>query len=443
VNFPDDDEPGHASSRSSPLPEGSIPVGVGLLIAGVAIYAFFLVGKRAVDDFAPVTALWFALFALAPGFFLPLEQELGRALSARRARGLGGRPVVRKVALLGLALAGVVVLVLVVLSPVIVEHYLSGSWSLWLALTVSFLTYAAAHLARGIASGTARFVDYAVVLGADGVLRVSLAALVWIVGLSMIGWFGAIIAVSPILGLVWVARRGALRTDDGPPAAWREVTPNLGWLLGGSIFAAGLVNAGPVTAQLLAADSQKELVENFGLGVLLARIPLFMFQAIQAALLPRLARHAARNELSEFRVGLRKLLVVVLVVGVVGTAGAFAVGPYVLRTFFQAELNSETLAMLALGSALYMMALALAQAIIALHGHPQVAIGWGTGMAAFVLVTWLSSDNMIRRIEIGLVASSAAALVWFAVALRSRLRSGAVPDEGSMIEALTDRPFDA
>ena len=64
-----------------PLPEGTIAVGIGLLVAGISSYAFFKVGQEALgkDDFKPIVALWFATFALAPGFFLPLEQEMGRA----------------------------------------------------------------------------------------------------------------------------------------------------------------------------------------------------------------------------------------------------------------------------------------------------------------------------------------------------------------------------
>ena len=76
--------PSSASARErTPLPEGTIPVGVALLIAGVATYAFFKVGNLALggdEEFEPITSLWFATFALAPGFFLPLKQELGRAL---------------------------------------------------------------------------------------------------------------------------------------------------------------------------------------------------------------------------------------------------------------------------------------------------------------------------------------------------------------------------
>ena len=76
-----------------------MPVGIALLVAGVATFAFFKVGKVALGgdaEFQPISSLWFATFALAPGFFLPLEQELGRALvasqGAARGRPTGRRP---------------------------------------------------------------------------------------------------------------------------------------------------------------------------------------------------------------------------------------------------------------------------------------------------------------------------------------------------------------
>jgi len=157
--------------------------------------------------------------------------------------------------------------------------------------------------------------------------------------------------------------------------------------------------------------------------VLLARVPLFMFQAIQATLLPRLARLAARREFDEFRSGFRLLAIVVGAIGAIGTVGAFWVGPWVLDLVYEAELSGRTLAMLALSSAIYMLALATSQAVIALEAHAQVAIGWVLGVVAFVIGTWVSSDEIFRRIEIGLVASSAVSLAWFLGALRHRLHA--------------------
>lgn len=435
-----------SSSSRAPLPEGTIPVGIGLLVAGLASFAFLRVGKSAMGGdkaFSPVLSLWFATFALAPGFFLPLEQELGRAISHRRAIGQGARPVVRKVVLLGAGLASAVVLVVLGAGTAITNSYFDGDWVLLVALVVAFASYAPVHLARGIASGSGRFRAYAVVMGADGAVRVVLCIILAVVGIKTAGAYGLAVALAPLAGFLFVAARGQLRTEDGPPASWKEVTPNLGWLLLGSVFAAGLVNAGPVSATLMKADNQKDFVTQFGYGVLLSRIPLFLFQAVQAALLPRLSGLAARNELDEFRAGFRKLMYIVLTVGVLGTSGAFLVGPFIIKKMYDADLSSRTMAMLALGSAAYMAALALAQAVIALKGHALVALGWGTGMATFVLVTWLSSHDLFRRIEYGLVASSLAALLTFSVALKSRLRSGAKPSEQSIMEAMIDMPFES
>ncbi len=429
----------------APLPEGTIPVGIALLIAGVATYAFFKVGTVAVggaEEFAPIASMWFAVFALAPGFFLPLEQELGRALSHRRATDDGGRPVVRKVVGLGAVLMGVVTLAILAVSPLIASSLFDGDWFMVIALIAAFAAYAPAHMARGVCSGSGRFREYAIVLGSDGLVRIVLCILLAVIGVTAAGAYGMAIAVSPLFAVAYVQRRGALRSEPGPPAAWSEVTPNLGWLLLGSVCAAALLNAGPITASLLSSDAEAGLVTEFSYGVLLARIPLFLFQAVQAALLPRLSRQAARGEFDEFRAGLKRLMVIVLGVGVFGTAGAFVLGPLALRIVYDAELSGRTLAMLAASSACYMLALATAQAVIALRGHALVALGWAIGVAGFVLGAWLSSDQVFRRIEVGLLVSSFAALAAFLLALRQRLRAGAVPDHGSMMEAITDMPFE-
>lgn len=433
-----------------PVPDGTIPVGVALLVAGVATYAFFRVGTLAVggaEAFAPIVSLWFATFALAPGFFLPLEQELGRALAHRRAIGDGTQPVIRKVVQLGMAMVAIVVIVILVASPIITTSFFDGDWWMVVALVCTFIAYAPAHLARGVCSGSGRFRDYAVIMGSDGVIRILLCLALAVVGIKAAGAYGMVVAVSPLFAVAYVWRRGGLQAisrqledgtaDAGSPASWNEVTPNLGWLLLGSVFAATLLNAGPITMTLLADDSEKDFVTRFSYGVLLARIPLFLFQAVQAALLPGLSRLAARGELVEFRAGMKRLTYVVLAVGFAGTLGAFVLGPFAIELVYQEELGGRTLAVLALASAVYMMALALGQAVIALKGHALVALGWGIGVITFVLVTRYSTDELFRRIEYGLFFSSVASMTAFGVALRFRLASGVVPDQGSVIEATT------
>jgi O-antigen/teichoic acid export membrane protein len=451
------------------VPEGTLPVGFALLIAGVATFAFFRVGTNAVggdDAFKPIVSLWFATFALVPGFFLPLEQELGRALAHRRAVGDGSAPVIAKVLRLSVILVSIVVLAILVASPFIAADFFDGDWIMVAALIATFVGFAPAHLARGICSGSGRFRDYAIIMGSDGVIRIILCLVLAGVGIKAAGAYGFAVAISPLFAVGYVWRRGALRPfprrlaadgvpfvapdgyvpfehdvtargefDEGSEASWNEVTPNLGWLLLGSVFAAALLNAGPITATLLAQDGPDDSVTRFSYGVLLSRIPLFLFQAVQAALLPGLSRLAARGELIEFRNGLQRLMYVVIGVGIAGTLGSLVLGPWAIRVAYEAELSGRTLAMLSLASACYMMAIALAQAVIALKGHALVSVGWAIGVVTFVLVTWLSSDDLFRRIEFGLLFSSLASLVAFAFALRARLASDVQIDRASIIEA--------
>lgn len=422
-----------------------MPVAIGLLIAGIASYLFLKVGKTALgsdEALQPITSLWVATFALAPGVFLPVEQELTRALAHRRAMGLGGRPVLRKVIMLGAALAAIVSVAIVAGSPAIARAFFDDDWVLLVALLIAFVSYTPAHIARGVASGHGRFRAYSIVMASDGVVRIVLCLALAVAGVTAVGPYGMAIAFAPLPGVLWVAARGQLRTDDGPPAAWNEVTQNLGWLLAGSVFAAGLVNAGPLAATVLAAPDQKELVTRFTYGVLLSRVPLFMFQAVQAALLPRLSGLAARNEIAEFRHGLVRLLQVVFVVAVVGTVGAYVIGPFVIEKFYDSELSGSTLAILALSSAIYMLALALAQAVIALRGHALVAMGWAGAALTFLVLVWLNDGELFHRVEIALVSSSTAALVLFAVALRARLRTGVQATGASVVDAITDRPLE-
>ena len=350
--------------------------------------------------------------------------------------------LVRKVVWLGGIMVGIAVLCTALVSPFLANSYFDGNWFMVAALALTFVGYAPAHLARGVCSGSGRFTEYAVIMGSDGVVRIVLCLVFAAIGITAVGAYGFVIAVSPLFAVVYVYRRGGLKTDPGPDADWNEITTNLGWLLLGSIFAATLLNAGPIAAGLLAEPDQDALVSAFSYGVLLARIPLFLFQAVQAALLPRLSRLAARGELLEFRNGLKRLVIVVMGIGVIGVAGSLLLGKWVIDLVYHVDLSGRTLAMLSFSSACYMMSIAIAQAVIALKGHALVSVGWGVGVVTFLLALWLNTEEVFRSIEVALVLSSLITTIVFAIALQLRLRSGVVPDQQSIMEAITDMPFE-
>ena len=437
------DNPTPQASRIA-LPEGTVTVGIGLFIAGISAYIFFKIGQQALgqDGFKPIVAMWFIAFALAPGFFLPIEQEVSRAIAHRRALGQGGLPVIKRIAPLAIIILLTLVVVIAVFSSSISANMFEGYGMVTFCLVLTLVSYAPMHLARGICSGTGRFGAYGIIIGADGAVRVIGCAVLWLAGVTHVGPYAFMIGFSPIVGVIAVGLAGKLRVDDGPEATWSEVTPNLGWLLMGSLFAAALVNAGPITVDILGNSEPAEVVTRFGNAVIFARIPLFLFQAVQAALLPRLAKLAAQRNLSEFSRGFRQLMILVCGVGVVGTIGAFLVGPQVLDLVYQGGIDRRTMTLLALASAMYMVGLATAQAVIALRGHAIVALGWFASFSGFVLIAWLSSNDLYLRVEMALVGSSLIAIVIFGAALRKLMASDAIFDPESILDAFAERPLD-
>jgi O-antigen/teichoic acid export membrane protein len=440
---PISDNPTPQASKIA-LPEGTVTVGIGLFIAGISAYIFFKIGQQALgqDGFKPIVAMWFIAFALAPGFFLPIEQEVSRAIAHRRALGQGGLPVIKRIAPLAIIILLTLVVVIAVFSSSISANMFEGYGMVTFCLVLTLVSYAPMHLARGICSGTGRFGAYGIIIGADGAVRVIGCAVLWLAGVTHVGPYAFMIGFSPIVGVIAVGLAGKLRVDDGPEATWSEVTPNLGWLLMGSLFAAALVNAGPITVDILGNSEPAEVVTRFGNAVIFARIPLFLFQAVQAALLPRLAKLAAQRNLSEFSRGFRQLMILVCGVGVVGTIGAFLVGPQVLDLVYQGGIDRRTMTLLALASAMYMVGLATAQAVIALRGHAIVALGWFASFSGFVLIAWLSSNDLYLRVEMALVGSSLIAIVIFGAALRKLMASDAIFDPESILDAFAERPLD-
>lgn len=431
--------------QNNPLPEGTLSVGAGLIISGLTAYGFLAISARALGDerYAPLGVLWALMFVAGPGFFLPLEQEVGRALASRRALGIGGGPVIRRACLAGGAVATVLVLVTAALGQPILDHLFDGQMLLLFGFMLGLAGYFAEHLLRGTLSGNGRFGTYGAVIGVESALRLVGCIVLGLVGVRTAGPFGLVLGIAPFAATAIGLRREKDLVTPGPDAPWSELSSALGSLLAASVLAQLLVNSGVLAVQVLANESEQALAGRFLNGLIVARVPLFMFQAVQAALLPKLARLAGAGLHDDFRSGLKRLLVVVAGIGVAGTIGAIAIGPFVLRTAFgpDFELPRGDFGYLAAASAAYMMALALAQALIALTAYPRVIIGWATGIVTFVVVT-ATQSGLLPRVERGFLAGSVAAAVVMAVLLVNRLREGVTASTEDLVEAAAQVPIE-
>ena len=432
-----------AARRRNPLPSGTAAVGVGLIVAGLSAYGFLFVANIALSDaeYSPLGALWSLVFLAGPGLFLPFEQEISRALAERRARRLGGAPVVRRAGTLGVGLLLGVLVVLILSARWIVDHLFDGQILLLVGLALGLAGALAGHLTRGSMSGTGRFKGYGTYLGADGFIRVMGAVVCLVAGVTIAGPFGIAIGIAGLLAVPVALRVQKPELEDGPESPLSEVGSALVLLLVASLCAFAIMNIGPVLVKLLADDSQSAAAGHFVNGVVIARIPLFLFQAVQASLLPKLSGLASSGQLGDFRSGLRRLLVAVAGLALVGTIVGAVLGPFVVDTMFPgSDLGARTMGLLAAGAGLYMLAMACAQALIALGGHADQAAGWFLGCVALAITVLISSQDVFFRVELALLAGSAAALVVMGVLLVRRL-TAAGPlhvDSGDLIEAIHD-----
>ena len=434
------------ANRRNPLPEGTLAVGGGLLVAGITSYGFLVISARMLGPhrYSGLSVLWALVFLVGPGFFLPLEQEVGRALAARRVLGQGGRPVILRAAAAGGALAVLILIASLVAATTILEHLLDDQTLLFVGLLLAFVGYLFEHLARGSLSGNGRFGPYGVVIGAEGAMRMAGCVILAVVGVDTAGPYGLVLGLAPFLavGIGMRGQRGL--AQPGPDAPWAELSTALGYLLTASLLAQLLVNAGPLAVKVLASESEQDAAGRFLAGLVLARIPLFLFQAVQASLIPKLATLAAAGRLREFREGLRKLLGVVLGLGVVATVGCLTVGPTLVERVFGEEfrLGRADLGYLAAASAAYIVALSLAQALISLAGYARVTVAWLAGIAAFVVVT-ASIEGLLLRVELGFLAGSLVSAVAMGALLVTMLgQPGLHVADPTAVDATPDVPIE-
>lgn len=436
-----------APARRNPLPPGATVVGLGLGLSGLATYAFFAVASRQLDaaSYAAVGVLWSLLFAVGNGVMQPLEQEVARAVADRRARGLGAGPVIRRAVVIGAGFTAALVVVGVVSHDWILDRLLDDRAGLVVAFLIGLAGFAAGHLARGTLSSHGRFGAYALFFATDGVARVVAAIALAVVGVAVAGPWGLVLALAPFVGVAvaLLGQRGLL--VPGPPAAWGELTRALGWLLMGTVSLALVVQGGTIAVQLLAGRSDEAAAGVFLNGLQVARVPLFLFQAVLASLLPRLSRLAGEGEFDHFRSSLLRLVRLIAIGGAVATVVAVVVGPAVVGAVFgTAEaLGPLDMGLLAGTFVVVMVAICFDQALIALNGHRLMAVGWVLALASLVLTIVVTAPitDVFLRVELGLAAAAVVAVVWMAVSLAARLRQRPRVPEVSLAEAAAETPL--
>jgi O-antigen/teichoic acid export membrane protein len=401
------------------------PVAVGLGVLGLASFAFLSVSGRALGpaELAPLGTLWILINAIGPALFQPLEQEVGRAVAERAAHGQGARPVFLRACLIAVAVVLLAGVVLLLAGRPVSDEVFGGQDVLVLALFLGIVGLGAEHLSRGAFAGGGAFPRYGAQLAIDGVLRISSAAVLTVVGVATAGWYGLFLGLAPILAVVltsgWLGPAGR----PGPGHSWADIGTAVAWLTAGALASQFVINAPPVAANLLAGPEEQARAGIFISVLVLTRVPLFLFAAIQASFLPGMAALAAAGDRAGFLRRLARITGVVAALGVAGLLVIAAVGPWLVRLVYGAEYVTTRgdLWPLAAASGLFMIGSTLAQALISIRAYRSAVAGWSAGTLAFLLVL-LAPLRLEQRIGLAFLAASGIAVLVLALGMRLRLR---------------------
>ena len=388
------------------LPLGTSGIFWGLVVNGLTTYGYLVVAGYALGDegYGGLAVLWALVNIGGFGLFQPLEQEVARATADRASRGVGSAPVLQRAGVLGAAQFMLVTAGLLVAWPLGLDGLLDDRPELLVALVLALGAFAGTQLVRGILGGRHLFNRYAWYFVVEGGSRMAVAVALALAGVAAVGAYGLAIAFALVAAAV-IAAGPRPFVRPGPPASYRELTPAMGFLLIASIGEAFILNVGPVAVDIAGGDELgPEAPGVFLNGMLIARIPLFFFQAVKASLLPSLATLAGHGDLVGFRNMQIKIVAAVGAAAAATTVVAAAVGPFVVRIVFGDDLGRADMALLAASGGGLMLMLSLTLGLVAL-GHTRLAVaGWVAGIAAFAVMVSFDLEPFLR-VELGLVAA--------------------------------------
>ncbi len=407
------------------LSAGSLAVVVGLGVFGASSFALLGLAGRDLGPAgsAPVAVAWTAVNAVGLGLFVPVEQEVARLASARRPAGQPAPRLVHVLRYLALASALVAVVAWLARGP-LADTFFSGDRAMVGFTAAALVAVGLEYLVRGTLAGFGLFVRYGVQLTVDGLARVGLAALVYAAGWGSREAYAWALVLAPLLAAAATVSLAALRwLRDRPTDAGRA---SLAPLVATTVASQLLGNAGPLAIAVLAGRTDPATTGSFVSVITVGRIPLFLYAAVQAVLLPTLSGLVARGARAELLRTLRTTLLATTAVGVLGVAGIAVLGRWALHVVYGPAFTVAwlDLVLVAVSGAAYMLALATGHTLLAFRRDPLVLLGWVLGLLATVACLALPLP-VTTRVATALVVGSAASAASHGAVLTRVLRQWA------------------
>jgi O-antigen/teichoic acid export membrane protein len=238
--------------------------------------------------------------------------------------------------------------------------------------------------------------------------------------------------LSPWLTLAVTLPGWRLRPEGREPGDHPTLARPLALLVLSALAAQLLINAGPLVVSLLATDEERDLAGVYLAVLVVVRIPVFLFTAVQPGYLRSLSEHVGRRDRASFGALVRRVLVPVLGATVLLCLLATAAAPPVVSWVFdfEQELTRTVCLLLTLAVGLFLVSVVLAQGLLALGHHLWVTTGWLLGLLGLAAGTAVGGE-VTSRATVGLLAGALVSTTALGLLLRrewSLWRFSPLPD---------------
>lgn len=384
----------HRLGMTAPVAAAALASG-GLSLAALSVATRSLGAARA----APLAVAWTLAVVVGPGLWSSVEQE--------SARGLGGDMralVVRRAAVVALAVLAV---------GLLLRHRLfAGSVAVPVAIASMAAAYGPLHVAWGRLAAAGRRTAIAASVSGEGVLRLVLVG----GAVRAVDRAGAgALALAAAVGVCAALTSAAARDDAGDVAGDAALRRRLRALTIGSVLSQVVLLGGPAAFELLTRSTADPRTARLALAVVLARAPALAWKGVMTAVVPAVAVGGART----FALVRRTALWLALAGGPLAAVVAALAGDPVLDLLGGEgpPLGAGPLALLALGTAAQLGALAIHAARAASGEAVATARAWAAGAVVALVCLAVPGDPLWRV----LAAFAAGASVAF-IALLQRTR---------------------
>jgi O-antigen/teichoic acid export membrane protein len=410
---------------------------IGIASTGLFTFLYLAVASHVLDkaSYSRIALCFAVMYVIVSVIYRPIEQLLSRTIADRRARGVHGHPL-RIPAAIQLGFAILFLAIALGLHHQIQQGMFDGSSSLYWVLVIGTLAYAASYFARGWLGGHQRFDLYGGLVFLESFSRFLLALAVAVgvgSGQSVVA-FGMLVAPFASLCVIPFAFSRAQShggtaefqiadaAREGPAHAEIEEAATDLTLRHGTGFAVSVVgimlaeqtlmNAGVLIVAASSGGSISTGLTGFVFNVLLiVRAPLQLFQAIQTAILPHLARLEAHDSADEFGRAIRVTVMLIAAFAGACALGLLAVGPPVMTALLGNKgyhYGRFGLALVAVGMGFHLVSGTLNQAALARGRAGLASIAWLCAGALFVVfVATPTITSEVTRVEFGYFMAAA------------------------------------